>query len=127
TEYWGQSYATHDFALPAPVVAGTTGTWATAGARTGGINGSASAVCSGPDPIVPVRTRYPFFDDGDAANMIRFERRFAFPSGSPVYGAINLRTFVPRLPIGIYGQVVSPNPGGTLPTTGTAGPSLSSD
>jgi len=127
TEFWGQSYATQDFAPPGPVVAGTTGAWIAAGTRTVEINGSAPTVCSGANPIIPVRTRYTFFDGGDAANMIRFERRFSFPIGSPVYGAINLRAFVPRLPIGTYGQVVYPNTGGTLTTTGTAGPSLSSN
>src|SRR4051812_22488670 len=86
SEFWGQSYATQDFAAPGPVVAGTTGTWTAAGARTVEIDGSAPSACSGANPIVPVRTRYTFFDVGATANVIRFERRWNFPSVPDAYG-----------------------------------------
>jgi hypothetical protein len=127
TEFWGESYATTDFAPPGPVVAGTTGTWVASGTRTVEINSSAPTVCSGAPSVIPIETRYTFFDSGSAANMIRFERRFSFPAVTDPYGAINLRTFVPRLPNAAYGQVIYPNNLGTLTTTGTSGPALSTD
>ena len=126
SEYWGQSYATSDFAPPGPVVAGHTGNWVAKGGRTVEISGQTPSACSGAPTPIPIRTRYSFFDSGGAADMIRFERRFSFPAIADPYPAINLRAFVPRLPIGTYGQVVYPNTGGTLTTAGT-GQSLSTD
>ena len=127
TEFWGESYATQDFAPPGPVVAGNTGTWIASGGRTVEIQDSAPTACSGAPSVIPIETRYTFFDSGSAANMIRFDRSFFFPAIADPYGTINLRTFVPRLPVASYGQVIYPNTGGTLTTTGTSGPSLSTD
>lgn len=128
SEFWGQSYADADGVAPGPVVAGTVGTWTPIGERTIELQSSAPPACSGSDPTIPVRTRYSFFDTGNAANMVRVERRWNFNAAHPNFSAHGLRAYVPRLNAGTYNQVIHPNAAGNaLVTESTAGPSYKTD
>ena len=82
------------------------------------LNTTAPTPCSGDEPAVPVRTRYTFFDQGAAANMVRVERRWSFSALQEPYAVQGMRAYVPRLNYGIYGQTVYPKADGTLVTEG---------
>jgi hypothetical protein len=114
TEFWGQSYGNADGQGPGPVVAGSRGDWVQRGRRSLEIDSLSPTVCSGDEPPVPVRTRYTFFDEGAAANMVRVERRFSFAANQEAYIVQGVRAYVPRLPIGTYNQEIYPEADGDL-------------
>lgn len=116
-EFFGQSYADSDGAPPGPVVAGTVGTWTPVGARTVVAESSTPSACSGANPVIPVRTRYSFFEGATRENTIRVERRWNFPPNGQSFGLNGLRSYVPRLGVGTYNQVLYPNSGKTAIVT----------
>jgi hypothetical protein len=117
-EFWGQSYGNADGQGPGPVVAGSRGDWVQRGRRSLEINSLSPTPCSGDEPPVPVRTRYTFFDEGAAANMVRVERRFSFAPTQEAYVVQGVRAYVPRLPAGTYNQEIYPEGDGDLVTVG---------
>ena len=114
TEFWGQSYGDLDSALlPAPVAAGGSGIWRRRGGRSVELNTSRPSNCSGDTAVIPVRTRYTFFDAGGAADKVRVERRWSFSSNSPAYANTHgLRAYF-HLSNASYSQAVHPNSAGT--------------
>jgi len=92
---------------------GTTGTWTPRGGRSVEIDSTRPESCGGYSPPTPVRTRYTFFNVGDAAGKVRVERTIAFSIGSPDDANPSMRAYVPELPLGSYPSVVHPNAAGT--------------
>jgi hypothetical protein len=124
TEFWGQAYPNQDGTGPAPVVAGQRGSWEATSNRTVLIESVSAQNCSGNTPEIPVRTRYTFFEEGAAANVVRMERRISFAANQlPNHVVQGMRFYVPRLPAGTYNQEIYPNAAGTaLNTIGSGGP-----
>ena len=119
-ENWGMSYGYNDGNPPAPVAAGANGTFTPLGTRTVQMDTDRATACSGYASL-PVRTRYTFWDGGANADMIRIERTWGFTALSPNFGTSALRAYVPRLPVGTYGQTFAPRANGTL-ASGAAAP-----
>jgi hypothetical protein len=70
-----------------------------------------------------VRTRYTFFNVGDAAGKVRVERTISFSAASQAYSTPSMRAYIPRLPLGSFPDVVHPNAAGTaLVTESSANP-----
>src|SRR5262245_31465358 len=117
-EAWGQAYGTTPPYLPAPVAAGSSGTWEPKGTRTVEILSAVPFDCFHDGPTA-VRTRYTFFDAGPAASMVKIERRFDFAADAPDYTTEGLRPYVVRL--SSTSQMIFPNAAGTaLVVTGTS-------
>ncbi len=117
TEFWGESYGNADSHGPTPVVVCNKGSWEALSART--VEANSTAPCSGDNPVVPVRSRYTFFDTGPASNSVRIERRWSFaPTQTSANPAQGMRAFVPRLYYPIYNQEIYPKADHTLITEG---------
>ena len=94
---------------PQPVGDGNEGTWTPRGGRTVDIATTRKAMCFGDATVTPVRTRYTFFNVGDAASKVRVERRFSFSAANPgAFGAASMRAYVPRMPASPYSIVIFP-------------------
>lgn len=127
--FWGQSYADHDGGSPAPVMAGSVGNWTPVGERTVELESVAPTACSGSTPVIPVQTRYTFFESLAKRNVIRVDRTWEFGPDHPEFaGTHGLRAYVPRLAIATYSQVVYPNAASNgLITTSGVGITFSTD
>lgn len=108
---WG--YAGSAAGPPQPVGDGTTGTWTPRGGRSVEINSTRPDSCGGYSPPTPVRTRYTFFNVGDAAGKVRVERTISFSALSPDDVNPSMRAYVPELSLASYAAVVHPNAAGT--------------
>lgn len=111
-EFFGQSYGDAGNL----VVQGQTGTWSSTG-TTATIASVGSTACGG--STVPVSTSYVIDDTPMYANEVQVTRTFHFPDQSTATGS--LRAYVPRVPIGTYGEVRYPAVGGGIVTTDTSG------
>jgi hypothetical protein len=117
-DQWGRAGSVAG--MPQPVGDGTTGTWIPRGARTVEIASSRPTGCTGDTTVTPVRTRYTFFDVGNAASKVRVERRISFSAATPAYSTASMRAYVPELPLNPYNQVIHPNAAGDGLVTNSA-------
>ena len=107
SEYWGESYASTEGQAPGLVVGGSAGTFTSPAAGQVTIKTNTSTTCG---THIPVTTTYAFFGPGPHANEIKIVRKIPFgthPFVNP--SQEGLRVYVPRMPIGTYGQVLYPD------------------
>lgn len=113
-EYFGNSWVSENEGTPSfffgsLVGWGTTGTWNTPNNKKVNVD-SRSSGCFG-SANIRVRTKYQFYDSGDAANRIRVQRQFEFGATPYVH---NVRPYIPRLyPEDGFTQVLHPDSTGT--------------
>jgi len=107
-EYWGQSYGSVEGQQPFLVVGGSAGKWTSPTASHVVIKTNTPTSCG--ETHIPVTTTYTFFGPGPHANEIKIVRKIPFgthPFANP--SQEGLRVYVPRMPIGTYGQVLYPD------------------
>jgi hypothetical protein len=112
TEFFGQSYGEPEGTRPYAIVAATVSKWTQRNPLGGKAKVRAVGNCFGP-PDVLATTAYKVFTTASGANELRVARTFAFDASTPHFAAHGLRSYVPRVPLFSYPNVIWPNAAGT--------------
>lgn len=112
-EFFGQAYGEPEGTSPLMIFGGSVSTWKSTKSSSGSTK---TTVAKCPDfgpPSALTASHYQVFGSKSKSNEMLVTRRFLFGANTPLFSGKGLRGYVPRLPIGVYNQVLIPNAAGT--------------
>lgn len=116
-EFFGQSWGEPEGTTPLMIFGGSVSTWKGSKPTSGATTTSLTKCADFGPPAAITRSSYKVYTSAGQRNQMLVTRRFLFDANTPQFSGHGLRAYAPRLPIGVYNQVLIPNAAGTAINT----------